>query len=703
MTAMVQYEIEEDIAVVTLDTPGEKVNILNESFLSQLDETAEKLNQEQGLKGAVVLSAKKKGFIAGADVHQIEDVDTPEEGARLSRQGQDILQKWGNFNFPVVCAIHGHCMGGGTEFALACNFRIAAQDAAIALPEIKLGILPGFGGTQRLPRLISLEKALDMILTGRTIRAREAESLGVVDRLCDQSALKEEALRLVRDADSDERAISASRKKKTSGLRAFLLEKTPLGRAVLFSITEKQMQKTTKGHYPAPERALEVIREGIGKSIEKGLEIEAKALGELIVTPESKNLIHIYNLSQRTKKPPFDDVEANEIKKAAVLGAGVMGGGIAQLMADRKVHVILKDIKEEAVESGLDSARSIFRKKLKRQGRDEDAVSEKMQLISGTTKYENFGDADLVVEAVVEKISVKQSVLKETETFLPESAVFATNTSALSVSELQSASSRPDKVGGMHFFNPVDKMPLLEIIHGTKTSDQTVATLYQAALKFGKIPVIAADRPGFLVNRLLVTYLNEACLIAEEGVEWPSLDKITRDFGLPMGPFRLIDEVGIDIGAEVGRTLCNAFDYLQESKLMQKADEMGLLGKKGSKGFYNYQNGHPSGPNLTIDSKLDLQKERNATEEDLERMLYLMVNEAARCLDEQVVGSPEDIDTGMVFGTGFPPFRGGLCRWADEVGLAKIHERLEKLEQKHGVRFKPVSFIEDNPNFYRAS
>jgi len=300
-------------------------------------------------------------------------------------------------------------------------------------------------------------------------------------------------------------------------------------------------------------------------------------------------------------------------------------------------------------------------------------------------------------------MSVKQSVLKETESFLPESAVFATNTSALSVSELQSASSRPDQVGGLHFFNPVDKMPLVEIIHGTKTSDRTVATLHQAALNFGKIPVIAADRPGFLVNRLLVTYLNEACLIAEEGVDWPSLDQITKDFGLPMGPFRLIDEVGIDIGAEVGRTLCKAFDYLQESKLMQKADEMGLLGKKGGKGFYNYQNGRSAGPNLNIDAQLDLQKDRNATEEDLERMLYLMVNEAARCLDEHVIASPEDIDTGMVFGTGFPPFRGGLCRWSDNVGLARIQESLENLEKRYGERFKPVSFIEDNRNFYGES
>ncbi|NIQ93901.1 MAG: fatty oxidation complex subunit alpha, partial [Desulfuromonadales bacterium] len=615
MASVIHYEIEDEIAVVTLDAPGEKVNVLNETFLRQLEDTAKELAQKKGLKGAVVVSGKKSGFIAGADIRQIEGVDNPEEGRRLARQGQNILKKWGEFTFPVVCAIHGHCMGGGTEFALACNYRIASSDASVALPEIKLGILPGFGGTQRLPRLISLEKALDIILTGRTVRGAEAERLGIVDRLCEPGELRKEALKLVRDAARAPKNFADRRKNKTRGLRALLLEKNPIGRAVLFSIAGKNMQKKTGGHYPAPARALEVIREGIGKPFEKGLEIEAKALGELITTPESKNLIHIYNLSQRAKKTPFEGIEPTEIKRAAVLGAGVMGGGIAQLLAAKNIPVILKDIKDPAVESGLDSARKIFSKKLKRQGKDESAIDKKMELITGTTEYKDFDRIDLVIEAVLEKMSVKQAVLKECEPLLPDSAVFATNTSALSVSELQSASNRPQQVGGMHFFNPVDKMPLVEIIRGKNTSDQTVATLFKAAANLGKIPVVAADRPGFLVNRLLVTYLNEACLIAEDGVDWPSLDKITTDFGLPMGPFRLIDEVGIDIGAEVGKTLCHAFDHLQESSLMRKADKLGLLGKKGGKGFYTYQGGHSSGPNLNIDAQLDLQKERNANDD----------------------------------------------------------------------------------------
>ncbi|NIQ95705.1 MAG: fatty acid oxidation complex subunit alpha FadJ, partial [Desulfuromonadales bacterium] len=338
---------------------------------------------KKGLKGAIVVSGKKSGFIAGADIKQIEDVDNPEEGRRLAREGQRILKKWGEFAFPVVCAIHGHCMGGGTEFALACNYRIASSDASVALPEIKLGILPGFGGTQRLPRLISVEKALDIILTGRTVRAAEAERLGIVDRLCEPEGLRQAALKLVREASNAPQRFADRRKSKTGGLRALLLEKNPIGRAVLFSIAGKNMQKKTGGHYPAPERALEVIREGIGKSIEKGLEIEARALGDLITTPESKNLIHIYNLSQRAKKSPFEGVEPMEVKRAAVLGAGVMGGGIAQLLAAKNIPVVLKDIKDQAVESGLDSARKIFSKKLKRQGKDESAVDKKMELITG--------------------------------------------------------------------------------------------------------------------------------------------------------------------------------------------------------------------------------------------------------------------------------------------------------------------------------
>jgi 3-hydroxyacyl-CoA dehydrogenase/enoyl-CoA hydratase/3-hydroxybutyryl-CoA epimerase len=362
--------------------------------------------------------------------------------------------------------------------------------------------------------------------------------------------------------------------------------------------------------------------------------------------------------------------------------------------------VLLKDIREEAVSAGLAHVRQALRDQGDKRGAAHGEIDRKLALVTGTTGYQGFAEVDLVIEEVLEKIGVMLAVLQETETQVGSAAIFATNTSALSVSELQSVADRPGQVGGLHFFNPVERMPLVEIIRGDQTTDATVATLYQMALRLGKTPIVVADRPGFLVNRLLGVYLLEAAHLAAEGVDWTSLDRSLVQFGLPMGPFRLIDEVGIDIGAEVGVTLCRAFPYLVPSPLMARAAAGGFLGKKGGKGFYRYQQGHSQGPNPDVDVLLELNKGRHPGAEEVERLLYLMVNEAARCLQEGVVATAADVDTGMVFGTGFPPFRGGLCRWADAEGLKRIGERLEHLAQRYGSRFEPAPYLLDRPAFY---
>lgn len=701
MGSYVTWTIEEDIALITLDARGESVNILNADFLGELEETARALGSERGIQAAVISSAKKKGFIAGADIHEIEGVKDAAEGAALARKGQQIFALWTALPFPVVAAIHGHCLGGGTEFALACHYRIAAENATtIGLPEIKLGILPGFGGTQRLPRLISIEKSLGIILTGRTVKAEEAERIGLVDRLVPASGLLHEATVLAREASIDSRHLDRARRQKNSGLRFWLLEKNPLGRTFLFNKAHHDTARKTGGNYPAPLRALEVIRKGLEMSIEEGLRLEAEELGRLIITPECKNLIHIYFLSQRPKKGAGLECEPREIHRAAVLGAGVMGGGIAQLLASRNIPVLLKDLRQEAVEAGLDQARKIFRHQAEKRGRGPDEVAEKMNRITGSTEYGQIGEADLVVEAVVEKMSVKKSLLREVEPLLKESAVFATNTSALSVSELQDVSERAGNVGGMHFFNPVHRMPLVEIIRGEETADQTVTTLFEAACKLGKTPIVVADRPGFLVNRLLVAYLIEACLLVESGISWQAIDHRAKEFGMPMGPFRLIDEVGIDIATEVGRTLTRAFSYLQKSSLLEKLAESGLKGKKGREGFYRYDKKKKEEPNPEIDVLLKAHASRQASENDWRRLLLVMVNEAARCLEEGVVATPEDVDTGMVFGTGFPPFCGGLCRWADSQGLPALVKELDDLAATLGERFAPNDFLKKGAGFY---
>jgi len=700
MGSYVSWTVEEGIALITLDAREESVNVLNGDFLGELEEAARALRSEKEVQAAVVSSAKEKGFIAGADIHEIEGVENAAEGAALARKGQQIFALWNALPFPVVAAIHGHCLGGGTEFALACHYRIAAEDATVGLPEVKLGILPGFGGTQRLPRLISIEKTLGIILTGRTVKAGEAERIGLVDRLVPADGLRHEATVLAREAAIDSRHLDRARKRKNKGLRAWLLEKNPLGRSFLFKKARHDTAGKTGGNYPAPLRALEVIRKGLEVSIEEGLRIEAEALGQLIVTPECKNLIHVYLLSRRPKKGAGVKCHPREIHRAAVLGAGVMGGGIAQLLAARGIPVLLKDLREEAVEAGLEQARKIFRQQAEKRGGDPDKVAEKMNRITGSTEYGQIGEADMVVEAVVEKMSVKQAVLQEVEPLLKESAVFATNTSALSVSELQSVSERPGNVGGMHFFNPVHRMPLVEIIRGEKTDDQTIATLFAAARNLGKTPIVVTDRPGFLVNRLLVAYLIEACLLTESGVSWQTIDHRAEEFGMPMGPFRLIDEVGIDIATEVGRTLTRAFSHLRKSPFLDRLAESDLLGKKGGLGFYRYEKKKREEPNPDIEQVLGAHSSRNASEDDWRRLLLVMVNEAARCLDEGIVAHPEDIDTGVVFGTGFPPFRGGLCRWADSQGLPDLVKEMDALSARLGERFVPAGFVKTREGFY---
>jgi len=699
MEQAVRLDIRDGVAVVTLDAPDEKVNILNAGFLAALEETARELADRSDLVAAVVISAKSGGFIAGADIRSFDGVRDAAEGADLARQGQRIFGLWAALPFPTVAAVHGHCMGGGTEFILACTCRIAAADAVIALPEVRLGILPGFGGTQRLPRLVPIEKALDIILTGRNVRVEEGLAIGLLDRLAPDHGLLDEAVVLAREAALDAPHLRAARRRHQRGVRRWLLEKNRIGRALLFAQAHKTAVARSGGHYPAPPAIVDVVRQGLELTLEQGLELEAEALGRLIVTPESKNLVHIFFLSQRPKKGAPVAAAPARVEKAAVLGAGVMGGGIARTLADKGIPVLLRDIRQGAVDTGLAQVRASFMKQMAKKGNGA-KVEKKMALITGTTRSEGLATVDLVIEAVVEEMAVKEAVLREAEARLAADALFATNTSALSVSELQATAEHPERVGGLHFFNPVERMPLVEVVRGEQTDDRTVATLFSMALRLGKTPILVADRPGFLVNRILVAYLNEACLIAGEGVDWRSLDRVVKDFGLPMGPFRLIDEVGIDIAADVGRTLCAAFPYLVASPILATAAESGLKGKKGRKGFYVYPRDGKPQPNPGIEEKFALHTGRLAGGGELRRLLLMMVNEAGRCLQEGIIAAAEDVDTGMVFGTGFPPFLGGLCRWADGEGLARLCGEMEELAERHGERFAPCDYLRGRERFY---
>ncbi len=587
---------------------------------------------------------------------------------------------------------------------LACDFRLAAREKAIiALPEVRLGIFPGWGGTQRLPRLISLRSALDMILTGKGYNASKAFRCGLVDKVVPDDILNDYAVKFAEEIIRTKGVkYIAARKKKARGIMEFITDKNFIGRFITLTIARQQVLKKTYGNYPAPLLAIKAMLRGLSKPLEDGLDIEARLFGEAVATDEHKNLLHIFHLSERPKKQTGVDsrVEFEEPQNIGVLGAGVMGGAIVQLLAYKDYPVRMKDIAGLMVIKGLKHAESIFSTLVKQRRLTPLEKRRKMEKISGTLSYDGFQRTQLIIEAVAEKMSIKKQVLQDIEAYMPKNAVFASNTSALSISELQMAAKNPERVCGMHFFNPVHKMPLVEVIRGTATNDKTVAVIFHLAKKLNKTPIVVRDSPGFLVNRLLGTYLNEACLLAQEGYDFQWIDVIVKKFGMPMGPFRLIDEVGIDIAEEVSRILEEAFqDRLIPSTLLTHVRQNNLLGKKGKKGFYVYRNSRRKAVNPSILKLLPGTGQENE-EQVIQRMMYLMVNEAARCLEEQIISTPQDVDTGMVFGAGFPPFRGGLCKWADNVGLKSIVETLRVFNDLFGDRFTPADYLINRKTFY---
>jgi 3-hydroxyacyl-CoA dehydrogenase / enoyl-CoA hydratase / 3-hydroxybutyryl-CoA epimerase len=525
-----------------------------------------------------------------------------------------------------------------------------------------------------------------MVLSGRTLKAPVALQKGLVDRVTRREELLEAALALLRNPAPARQA----RTRKRSGWRCLLLEKNPIGRTLLFRRARQTLAKKTGGHYPAPETALQVMRRGLRLPLAKGLRLEAENLGEIATGTVCKNLIYLYRLSERAKKGVPAEKPLPPVQRAAVLGAGVMGVGIAQLLAEHGIEVVLKDIEQDRVDAGLERIREHF---ARQRGTDQAGSREKLERVTGSVDHQGLAGVDLVIEAIVEKMSIKQQVLAETEKHLNATAVFASNTSALSITTLQQAAARPEKVGGMHFFNPVERMPLVEIIRGESSSSDTTAQLFATALRLGKTPILVADHPGFLVNRLLMVYLLEACLVVAEGCTWASLEVQAKDFGFPMGPFRLLDEVGLDIAAEAGATLLRAFPYLPENSLLEKVVGAGLTGRKGGKGFYHYAEGREAAPNEELSRIVQLPATRTATAQDWRRLLLVMLNETGRCLQGGVVGDGRDVDTGLVFGAGFPPFRGGLCRWADREGLPLLVKELESLAASHGERFIPSSYL----------
>lgn len=693
---------DDGLATLVFDAPGRTLNVFDRAVLEELDALVPELAARRDVDCLVLLSGKARGFIAGADVALIEELTDPAEATEGSRAGQRIFAAWERLPFPTVAAIDGLCLGGGTELSLASTWRVVADspEVKIGLPEVRLGILPAWGGTTRLPRLLALPDALDLILTGRNLSAKKALRTGFADALLPAAGF----LAHVRD-------FARAHRRKTRSLwdggggfdvKELLLEKNPLGRKIVFDQARKSVLAKTGGNYPAPLAAIDVVRKGLEDGPEAGFAAEARAFGELAAGGVSKNLIHVFHLTEAGKKlrgAPGATARsaARPVREVAVVGAGTMGGGIAQLVAhEADLPVVMKDIAAEPLGTGVAHAAKLFGELREKRRLTEPEAKRKLALIQPTLDYRGLGRVDLVVEAVVEKLPVKQKVFAELDVAVPVSAVLASNTSSLPIDEIASAVGRPERVVGMHFFNPVHKMPLVEVVVGERSGAEAIETVFDFARRLGKTPVVVKSSPGFLVNRLLTFYSLEALWLLAEGYRVEDVDRAMERWGMPVGPLALTDEVGIDVAVEVGRVLHEAYgDRLPLPEAFGALPEHGRLGKKSRKGLFRYEKGKRKGVDPEALALLGL--EPSIDEPDprylQERMVLRMIDEAARCLDEGVVGSAGELDLAMIYGTGFPPFRGGPCHWADRQGLGWVLETLERFAASpavsHPARYQP--------------
>lgn len=695
----VTYREENNIGCIELDLEGSKVNLLTSTVLKELDSALETVKAKTGLDAVIIVSKKKDVFIAGADIKEIEQITDPRDGEDKSKAGQNILNKLEDLKTPTIAVIDGVALGGGCELVLACQYRLATfnEKVKIGLPEVNLGILPGFGGTYRLPRLIGLAEGLKMILSAKPVDSRKALRLGLVDRLVSQTGIEGHILKFIRDVYQGNIQADKYSRRKLKGLAVF--EESLMTQGMIFAQSRKSVLQATKGFYPAPLKAIETVRKNFYEDRrDKGMNIEARAFGGLAVTDISKNLVKVFYLSEkyrRLKPEGAEETPATPIHKCGVLGAGVMGGGIAQLLSYKGINVRLKDVNYEALALGLRSANKIVQDGVKKRRIPKNEAVNMMARITPTLDYSGFANADIVIEAVVEHMDIKRKVFSELNKVTGQETILATNTSALSVAEMAKGVRNPSRVVGIHFFNPVHRMPLIEIVKTPDTSNQTLATALEFARRLGKTPIVVKDSCGFLVNRILLGYINEAGRLLEEGGRMEVIDKIMTDFGMPMGPFALSDEVGLDVGNKVLHILEQGIgERFKPVRVFERIQEKGLLGRKGGEGFYLHGKKRVPNPEIEALFRGSVSPQHFDAQDALKRMLYIMINEAAQCLKEHVVDDPGAVDVGMIFGTGFPAFRGGLLRYADSVGIANIVDDLNRLERRlQAERFAASNYI----------
>jgi len=698
-TDYVTIEKSNGVATVWLDQKGEKINKVSPDMVGLFDSIFSQLENDHEVK-AIVLISRKKDFIAGADIEMFKRVKKPGDFATIARKGHEIMNRIEHSRKPVVAAIHGNCLGAGLEIALACTARIASDDrkTALALPEVRLGLLPGGGGTQRLPRLVGIQKALDMMLTGKNIYAYPAKKMGLVDKLIHRDGLHEAAkkfaLELVR---------KPIQRKDNRKLVDRIIE-GPL-KFIVFRKARQMVMRMTAGNYPAPLKIIDCVETGMTKGAKAGYEAELKNFEELILSNESRQLINVFFAMTEKKKNPLKE-KVREVKRLGMLGAGFMGAGIAEVSVHAGIDVVLKDIKQETLSAAKQTIWKNYESKVKKKALTKIELEEMMAKVSDQLDYRGFDKLDIVVEAVFEDLNIKHKVLAEVEAVANDHCIFASNTSALPIKSIAEKAKRPELVIGMHYFSPVPKMPLLEIITYDKTADWVTATCYELGLRQGKTIIVVKDGPGFYTSRILAPFMNEALLLLEEGGDILQIDKEMRKFGYPVGPITLFDEVGIDIAAHVMTGDVNK--YYREMREGAKSGGEGIIkmykagysGRKNKKGFYQYD--------LKTGKKLHGKIDPNAynffggpnrkqlpSEFIQHRCAFGMINEAAYCLQEGIISTPLDGDVGAIFGLGFPPFRGGPFRYIDTIGADKAVAILEDLAAKTTARFKPAQILYD--------
>ncbi|MEF1284298.1 fatty acid oxidation complex subunit alpha FadJ [Vibrio sp. M250220] len=679
---------EQSIAWLAIDVPGEKMNTLQAAFAEEMESIFTQLAEKQSsLKGLIVHSLKPDNFIAGADVRMLDACTSAAEAQALAEKGQQMFQQLVDLPYPVVAAIHGPCLGGGLELALACDYRVCTDSdkTRLGLPEVQLGLLPGSGGTQRLPRLIGLLPSLDLILTGKQLRAKKAKKLGVADAVVPKTVLLDVAKSFV------EKHTGKSKTKRKASTKEKLMANTGLGRKVIFEQAAKKTRAKTRGNYPAADAILEVIRFGLENGFEKGQKKEAERFGELVMTPESKALRSIFFATTEMKKEHGSDAEPKKLQRAAVLGGGLMGAGISHVsVAKAKVPVRIKDVSNDGVLNALKYNYNLFEKQRKRKILSKAQLQDKMLQLSGGTDFTTFNHTDIVIEAVFEDLQLKQQMVADVEENAKDSTIFATNTSSLPIHQIAQKAARPENVVGLHYFSPVEKMPLVEVIPHQGTSDETISSVVEFARKQGKTPIVVKDCAGFYVNRILAPYMNEAAQVLMAGEPIEQLDTALLNFGFPVGPITLLDEVGVDIGAKIMPILVKELgERFQGPDVFDKLLNDGRKGRKSGKGFYTYK-GKKKEVDKSVYKLLALKPESKLAEREMAlRCVLPMLNEAVRCLDEGIIRSPRDGDIGAIFGIGFPPFLGGPFRYMDQIGIKKLVEIMNEHAQKYGDRFAP--------------